>query len=195
MLAAERDVSPADRAAIRTRLEASVGVAPRGGGGLAAGKLIALGGALLLVAAGLWWQLGRSPSASAPVVAPAPIESAPADEPSRIAQLEQAPVAETAAEQPARKPRAAEPSQAELLAKAWQSLAKGDAAATLGIVDEDLRLHPAGPLTEERDAIRIKALAAAGRMDEARELARTFLAQFPASVHRKAARQLVGEAP
>jgi hypothetical protein len=76
------------------------------------------------------------------------------------------------------------PSDAELLAAALRALSTRDAARALELAQQDASLYASSPLAEERDAIRIRALAALGRADEARPLAAAFIATHPHSIHR-----------
>src|SRR5512138_1395855 len=77
LLAAERDVSAADRAAIRAKLGASIAAPPAATTSLVASKALWLVAATL-VAAGIWWYVTRGPAhpaAEAPALAPpTPVE-------------------------------------------------------------------------------------------------------------------------
>ena len=73
--------------------------------------------------------------------------------------------------------------QAELIRQAWSALAVGDPALALSLVRDDERLHQGGALDEERDAVRIVALARLGRLDEARVAATQFDHDYPTSLH------------
>jgi len=75
------------------------------------------------------------------------------------------------------------PSEAALVRDAWLALSAKDPARALELVHDDERLHPDGPLAEERSALDILALAALGRIDDARAAATAFDARYPASVH------------
>lgn len=78
--------------------------------------------------------------------------------------------------------RAAVPEQSTLLAHAWTALSGGKAAEALDLVELDLRNHQAGPLDEEREALRIRALVELGRLDEARKLVVAFAQRYPTSI-------------
>jgi hypothetical protein len=54
----------------------------------------------------------------------------------------------------------------------------------LALAEEHLNRYPHGILDQEREALRIEALVALGRMDEARSRARAFEAAYPGSPHR-----------
>jgi outer membrane protein assembly factor BamD (BamD/ComL family) len=62
------------------------------------------------------------------------------------------------------------------------ALGRGDSASALAALDKHVRQFPRGRLAEERDVLRVQALALAGRTDEARALAQTFRARYPKSV-------------
>lgn len=69
-----------------------------------------------------------------------------------------------------------------LLDAARAALASGDAQATLARVEEHVRSYPKGRFQEEREALRVRALADAGRRDEAKSAATRFEARWPGSV-------------
>jgi hypothetical protein len=69
-----------------------------------------------------------------------------------------------------------------LLQRARGAIAKGDFSSALETIAEHQRRFPAGRLREEREALRIKALAGLGRNDEARRAAEAFRERFPRSV-------------
>jgi hypothetical protein len=69
-----------------------------------------------------------------------------------------------------------------LLRQARAAVARQDFAAALVPLAEHARRFKTGRLTEEREALRVKALAGLGRNDEARRAAAAFEARFPHSV-------------
>jgi outer membrane protein assembly factor BamD (BamD/ComL family) len=69
------------------------------------------------------------------------------------------------------------------LKAAEQALRAGDPGSALRALDEHARRYPNGSLAEERTVSRVLALCAAGRTDEARGVARNFLASRPSSPH------------
>jgi hypothetical protein len=69
-----------------------------------------------------------------------------------------------------------------LLQHARASVAAGRFSAALDSVSEHERRFPAGRLREERDALRVKALAGLGRGDDASAAAERFRARYPRSV-------------
>lgn len=68
-----------------------------------------------------------------------------------------------------------------LVTQARTALARGDAAASLDALDRHAATFPRGRLAEERDALRVTALARLGRRDEARAAAATFATRYPKS--------------
>jgi hypothetical protein len=69
-----------------------------------------------------------------------------------------------------------------VLQPARQAVARQDFAAALSAVEEHQHVFPSGRLTEEREALRIKALLGLGRVAEAEHAAAAFRARFPRSV-------------
>jgi hypothetical protein len=68
-----------------------------------------------------------------------------------------------------------------LIGEAHRALQSGNASGALVMLDEHARRYPAGALGEERDAARIAALCALGRVAEGRDAADRFLREFPSS--------------
>lgn len=192
LIASERDVSGAERAAIRGKLEASIGSAAPATPSALAGRAAWLAVAGLVTAAAIWFA--TRDGAPAPTAPAAPQLSVTA-EPELVetgSAREPAPPPGGAAEPaPARSASTSATSQAELLARAWRALARDDAATTLQLLAEDRRLHPGGALSEEREAMHVRALAAAKRGDEARAHAKRFLERWPSSVHRPVIEQVM----
>lgn len=85
--------------------------------------------------------------------------------------------------------------ESSLLAQAWSALSRRDAARALVLVREGERAYPAGPLSEEREAIRISALAQLHRRDEAHAAAARFLHRYPHSIHRPLVQRALEETP
>jgi hypothetical protein len=133
-----------------------------------------------------------------PVAAPVAISSrsVPAEDPSRAAPN---PVVDPTAE-PVRAPAPSLfPSLARadrireelrLLRQARAAVAREDFAAALPRLAELGRRFTDGRLAEERDALRVKALAGLGRTDEAQRAAAAFEARFPLSVLLPAVRRM-----
>jgi len=78
----------------------------------------------------------------------------------------------------------AEPSPDELglLRQARAAVARQDFAAALPPIAEHARQFRGGRLTEEREALRVRALSGLGRRDDARRAADAFAVRFPHSV-------------
>lgn len=70
----------------------------------------------------------------------------------------------------------------DILQRARKAVAGGQFEAALGAIAEHQRRFAGGVLREEREALRVKALAGLGNADEARKAARRFREQFPDSV-------------
>jgi hypothetical protein len=69
-----------------------------------------------------------------------------------------------------------------LLRQARAAVAREDYAAALPPIAEHARRFKNGRLTEEREALRVKALAGVGRVDEAQRVADAFRTRFSTSV-------------
>jgi hypothetical protein len=69
-----------------------------------------------------------------------------------------------------------------LLEQARAALADGDPRAALEAIDHHERSFSDATLAEERDSLRVKALAAAGHHDEARARTAAFRRRFPSSI-------------
>lgn len=70
-----------------------------------------------------------------------------------------------------------------LLAQARASLRDGSPDAAFGALAEHRRIFPRGELAEEREALKIHAFAAAGRVEEGRRARARFVARYPKSIH------------
>ena len=77
-----------------------------------------------------------------------------------------------------------------LLRQARAAVAREDYAAALPPIAEHARRFKDGRLTEEREALRVKALAGLGRSEDARRAAAAFRARFPRSVLLPAVNQM-----
>lgn len=130
------------------------------------------------------------PPVALPDVPPPPDTSPAPSPPSQPAAPSVSPVAEAvAAAPPAPAP------ESSLLAQAWSALSRRDAAHALVLVRDGERAYPGGPLTEEREAIRISALSQLHRRDESRAAAARFLSNYPHSIHRPLVQRAIEEAP
>lgn len=116
------------------------------------------------------------PVVVAPVSAPAatpPVERPPAPTP--------APRVRSAPRNEATDDTSLEDERTQLL-DARQALARGEASHAIEALDAHARRHPDGRLIEEREALRVRALAASGDLDRARAARDRFHQRFPASV-------------
>ena len=82
-----------------------------------------------------------------------------------------------------------------LLQRARAAVASGRFSAALRAIAEHQRRFPAGHLQEEREALRVKALAGLGKTDEARRAAEKFRSRFPDSVLSPRIEGAIQEAP
>jgi hypothetical protein len=83
----------------------------------------------------------------------------------------------------AKAPAVDEPSEGELLRRAYAA-STTDPRRALALTAEHARRFPSGMLAEEREVITIEALARLGRADAARARAATFFAAHPGSAYR-----------
>jgi hypothetical protein len=189
------------RALVRARAALAAGAAarplperaPRKGQWAAVAVLVCLASATMAAAA---YRIGiRMKPVMVPIAASP--RSAPAEAPSISAPD---PVADPSAE-PARPP-APSLSKADtireelrLLRQARAAVAREDFTAALPPLTELGRRFRDGRLAEEREALRVKALAGLGRTDEARRAAAAFEACFPRSVLLPAVRRMPASAP
>jgi hypothetical protein len=125
-----------------------------------------------------------SPPEIRPLPAPVKIVAPPRPAPAAEALPEPEPAIAPAAT--ASKPALskAESARAELhlLRQARAAVARDDFAAALPPIAEHARRFKDGRLSEEREALRVKALAGLGRTDDARRAGAAFRARFPRSV-------------
>lgn len=182
---------------------------PAAAGGLLA-KPILLGAALGgLVAAGIVARPDAAPPAprpavSAPIVASAPAPRGGAPE-APAAVPERAPEPEIKAPVPPPRASADDPVSAghdgglaaerRILEEALRALGGGNGAAALDALGRHAAEFPRGQLQEEREALWIRALARAGRLDDARARASRFRASFPRSLMLPSIQATVGEIP
>jgi hypothetical protein len=170
------------------------------------------------------WQVARTPPRSAAPtmslatpIAPAPIDapthvaealigapSVPAPAPSsseehrRLLSSAQAlPIQGAVAASSTRSAAATGDVAAEvrLLDQAHTAMRAGDAERALGLLEDHGRRYPRGALGEERDAARIAALCALGRIAEARDATDRFLRAAPRSPQAGALRASCGGSP
>jgi len=79
-----------------------------------------------------------------------------------------------------------------VLQPARQAVIRGDFTTALSAIREHQSLFPSGKLTEEREALRIKALLGLGRTGEAQRAGATFRARFPHSALLKRIDEMLG---
>jgi hypothetical protein len=115
-----------------------------------------------------------APSARAPVLAsppPAPPVAPPADSTVKPRRSERPSL-----------PHESYAAELSLLQRAQVAYAGREFSNALSLVAEHRRRFPNGRLTEEREALRVRSLAGAGRPDEAARAAALFADRFPRSV-------------
>ena len=186
----ERDISPVPaavraRALARARAALVAGAArspsrhiaaPRRIRWAAAAAMVCVGGAALgAVAFEIRSRLIEAPSAlpAAPPLTSVPMKPAsPAPE---------APLPDTHATPHLSRSDAAR-AELRLLKQARAAVARENYAAAMPPIAEHGRRFKDGRLAEEREALRVKALAGLGRTDEAQRAAAAFRARFPRSV-------------
>jgi hypothetical protein len=83
---------------------------------------------------------------------------------------------------PARGKRVSDRSELRLLSRARAAVARADFASALPLIAEHARRFRDGRLAEEREALRVGALAGLGRDEDARHAASAFRTRFPQSV-------------
>jgi hypothetical protein len=147
---------------------------------------VAAGAALVLVAAGaaaaLYSRVTRTPEI-APLVrvpeAPVVRASAPSLQPLEVPGL----VPDTRSQRPHRAsaPQESYAAELQLLQRAQSEYASHDFTNALMLLAEHGRRFPNGRLSEEREALRVRSLARAGRGDEARRALASFAKHFPHS--------------
>jgi len=120
-----------------------------------------------------------------PPLPPPVVKEAPLASPVAVlapARPSAAPPARPSAPPPAASERWA--AERELIASARGAIASGDTAGALAALARHPREFPHGRLAEEREALRVLALARAGRTDEARAAADRFVSRWPRSIQR-----------
>ena len=201
--ASSHEPSPADLASLGKKLAAALPpgtLPPPGGGGVApagaAAKLAAAIGVIALIGAGAYFAGDKREEP----VAPAPAASASAErvtslrlEPLLIEPVPTASAAASAAALAVAPPTPPPPAEAEgtMLARAHDALLHGAPDRALAIANEHAKAYPHGALAQERDAIAIEALVAAGRKPEAQKKAAAFMAAYPGSSHQERIDRLV----
>lgn len=91
--------------------------------------------------------------------------------------------------------RPPKPSERTILDAAHSALSSGRAALAISKAKEHRRYYPRGGLTQEREALWIRALVKAGRYQSARKRGAGFLKRFPRSLHGRAVRAALAKTP
>jgi len=183
---------------------------------IAAWKVGALSTVVLALVGATYWlatrpttePVGRAREAAverAPVAAQ-PAERARTSDVASAVEAEQPAPPRKRAEPAVRRPRVTEPvtaeppppplppevpTELELVSAARRSVST-DAAHALALTAEHARIYPDGILSEERDALRIRALIGVGRIADARRQADAFHRGYPHSVHWRGISALLG---
>lgn len=84
--------------------------------------------------------------------------------------------------EPVRSPRRSIEAERDLVAQAQTALGRGRPTDALRALAAHARAYPRGTHTEEREALRVRALTAAGRSDDARRAAQRFVERYPNSI-------------
>jgi hypothetical protein len=170
--------------------------APEPGAGRAAGRPLwvfaAAAGVVLALGAGAYaaraWRSAPDLPAAMPVARVASSRAAASRPPTIAPDMPEttAPAEASPRKRIARKASAAmlPPTNAELqlLRSARQDVIGGDFAGALAAIAEHVHRFRHGSLVEEREALRVKALAGLGRHEDAQRAAVQFHARFPHSV-------------
>ena len=117
----------------------------------------------------------------APVPA-APRPAAPSIPPAAVVQAQEAAPPAAAVDKPVLSRADQARAELRLLRQARAAVAREDYAAALPTIAEHAHRFKDGRLSEEREALRVKALVGLGRTPEARRAAAAFRARFPRSV-------------
>lgn len=139
-----------------------------------------------------------APVAPAPVAAPPPMAPSPAVRARALSQAEPRPAPRPAAASANPAPPSPDDALAAenaLLNQARMELLRGNPEAALSTLEEHQRAHPAGRLGEERDALRVQALAQLGRRDEAQTAAAAFRVRYPGSLLQPSVDAALGKQP
>ncbi|HET9956132.1 MAG TPA: hypothetical protein VFQ61_16610 [Polyangiaceae bacterium] len=168
---------------------------------IAAALVLGMGGVAFALNAR--WKHQSAPAVASPVAGSLPAKAVS----SETVPLAHAPTIPSAQQPPSRVEdpnqdgaRASRPesslkkygAERELMHRAHSAFAEGDFGATLKLLAEHARRFPRGQLAEEREALRVRSLASAGRIAEARRAAQAFADHFPRSVLLARIQQIAG---
>ena len=152
---------------------------------IALAALIAIVGGAVGAMAALRGRSAAAPERAAPA-SPSPAPRAPTTSGgSRPSEASTAVRAESATPpRPARTSASGDPFtvELELLQRAHAAYTRHDFSDALTLVAAHARRFPRGHLAEQREALRVRSLAGAGRADEAHRAAAAFAVRFPRSV-------------
>ncbi len=149
---------------------------------------MAIAASMLLVfvtagaAAALYSRVTRAPEIAPTIAvpeAPAARASAPRLQPAQTPEL--APSSRSQRPHRSMAPQESYAAELQLLQRAQSEYASHDFTNALMLVAEHGRRFPNGRLAEEREALRVRSLARAGRSDEAQRALASFAQRFPHS--------------
>jgi hypothetical protein len=211
LLERERVIPPlpaAQRARAMARAQASLATpmaattvppraAPRTRWPAAAAAALVVGAAVAAAAYEIHARMAAVPAARSAALAPVGqvVPKAFAAPPSAGVVDGPLPAPAPAVETPTVSPAEAARAELRLVRRARVAVARGDFAAALSPIVEHTRRFKNGRLAEEREALRVKALAGLGRTEEARRAAAAFRARFPRSVLLPAVSQMPASGP
>jgi hypothetical protein len=188
-------VSASQRARAMARARASLatlgvattapsGTAPRTRWVAAAAAAMVVGASVVAAAYEIRARMAPTQAARPAAIAPVSevVARAPAASPPAVAVADPVPTSLPAVEAPALSLAGAAGAELRLLRQARSAVAHGDFAAALSPIAEHTRRFKNGRLAEEREALRVRALAGLGRTEEARRAAAAFRVRFPRSV-------------
>jgi hypothetical protein len=195
LLDAERghaEMPPRAKARLARKLAPSLGAGAVGVKAMSGWKVLALKGTLLVATAGgaiaLAERAPRDVPATTSAAAPPPLISvvprapAPTIATAEVVNAPPAPpVVVKHAAKPVVDPIADLEAERTLLDEARAALQQGDPARALDATDRHAARFARGTLTEERWALRVRALARLGRRDDARAAASEMASRFPHS--------------
>jgi hypothetical protein len=210
LLAHEREIAPLPattraRSLARARAAVAAGSARPAGQpvaarpfrwAVAAAIVCVAGGAAAAVASQVRARLA-SPPPAAPIVAsstPAPSFARPDHDDAPAVARDASPTRPMVRPTGAVSPADATRVELSLMGQARAAVARGDYAAAMSPIAEHARRFKDGLLAEEREALRVKALAGLGRVPEAARAASAFRVRFPRSVLLPAVQQMSASA-
>jgi len=200
--AASSGAAPATSVGLKAKAIAlfAVGALAGGAGGAAIHARLAAAPSQPIVAESTPSAVAPQPAPQQKEIAPAPVPVAVVAAPPAVAPHKRAPAPHEVAPLPvpaaadvAEQDRALEREQA-LLEVARTALGRGNAADAMQALTRHVEEFPSGRLVEERESLRIQALAALGRRPEAIDLFKAFSKRFPHSLFLPAMQALLEDA-